>query len=182
MLDAAILVGGSSSRMGSDKALLDRCGRPAAVDLHHVLVEVGFDNVTLIGGDGSRFADHSVIHRVDTRPHQGPLGGILTALEATRSEWVLILAVDLPGVSKVDIEKVVEARRQHPFADIIHASSSEGPQPLFGWWRRSTAQTIDRALSMDRRSVRSVVGSLRTEHVEFEPSVLRNANRPEDLG
>jgi len=182
MLEAAILVGGSSSRMGSDKALLDRDGRPAAVDIHQVLVDVGFDNVTLIGGDGARFAEHCVIHRADSRPRQGPLGGILTALETTRSEWVLILAVDLPGVRKVDIERMVEARRQHPFVDIIHASSSDGPQPLFGWWRRSTAQTIDRALSMDRRSVRNVVGSLRTELVEFEPTVLRNANRPEDLG
>jgi molybdopterin-guanine dinucleotide biosynthesis protein A len=168
--------------MGSDKALLDRDGRPAAVDIHQVLVDVGFDNVTLIGGDGARFAEHCVIHRADSRPRQGPLGGILTALETTRSEWVLILAVDLPGVRKVDIERMVEARRQHPFVDIIHASSSDGPQPLFGWWRRSTAQTIDRALSMDRRSVRNVVGSLRTELVEFEPTVLRNANRPEDLG
>lgn len=182
MLEAAILVGGASTRMGHDKSLISIDGRPAAIHIHEMLTNLGFDRVLLVGGDGDRFDGFDVQHLPDTRPAQGPLGGILTALNDVRSEWALILAVDLPRIGPSDIERMMLARDEHRFDDVVHATSDEGPQPLFGWWRRSVVQTIDRSLLEDRRSVRALLGSLRVSTIQFESSSLLNTNRPEDLG
>jgi len=179
---AVVLVGGASRRMGTDKSLLIVDEQPAAIRLCRLLTEVGFDQVVLVGGSGDRFADGDFPHVVDIEPGRGPLEGVRTALASSSHEWTLVVAVDLHGLNSEAIRTMRDSLIAHPFDDVIHAMSSAGPQPLFGWWRRSTLQTIERELSLGRRSVRSVVGVLRHSTIEFAEGVLRNVNRPEDLG
>jgi len=180
---AVILVGGSSSRMGFDKATMSIAGVPNATRLGRLLIASGVGSVELVGGDGGRFAsDDEFPHRPDLSPGRGPLEGIRTGLLASPAEWTLFVAVDLVSLNVEAVTRMAASLSRHPFDDVIHAESSDGPQPLFGWWRRSVAQTIERQLSIDRRSVRDTVSMLRVATVEFAPEILRNANRPEDLG
>lgn len=179
---AVILVGGASSRMGRDKALMEVQDQPAAIRLARLLVDSGFVNVRLIGGSGERFRDCGFAHVPDLEQDRGPLEGIRTSLRSAEEEWTLVVAVDLIALDREAIRELKSALVNHPFDDVILASCSEGPQPLFAWWRRSSIQTIERELAMERRSLRNVVGLLRVATVEFPPEVLRNANRPEDLG
>ena len=179
---AVVLVGGASKRMGTDKALLAVEDQPAAMRICRLLDEVGFDEVVLVGGEGSRFEAHGQAHLPDLEPGRGPLEGIRSALAATTHDWTLVVAVDLLHLNDAAIRTMIEARADHPFDDVIHATSPDGPQPLFGWWRRSTLQTIERELSLGHRSVRNVVGMLRASMIDIPADVLRNVNRPEDLG
>lgn len=179
---AVILVGGSSSRMGRDKALMEIQNQPAAIRLASLLVDSGFVNVRLVGGSGDRFHHCGFTHLPDLEQGRGPLEGIRTSLMTATEEWTLVLAVDLIAVDGVALVAMREALTRHLFDDVVLASCSDGPQPLFGWWRRSSIQTIERELAQDRRSLRNVTNLLRVASVEFPPEVLRNANRPEDLG
>ena len=96
-----VLVGGRSSRMGRDKALLPFRGG--------VLAGVGGAG----GGNGRRetpcwWAIRTLCRAAalgypvipDLYPGEGPLGGILTALESSASaDWNLVVACDMPGLS-----------------------------------------------------------------------------------
>lgn len=168
--------------MGVDKATMNVGGEPAALRLCRILDEANFDEVVLVGGDPDRFSGSGRVHLTDLVPGRGPLEGIRTALAAAPCEWTLVIAVDLVAIDRSSVLSMVDALRDRPFDDVIHATSPDGPQPLFGWWRRAALQTIERELSLDRRSLRNVVDLLHISTVEMPTEYMLNANRPEDLG
>jgi molybdopterin-guanine dinucleotide biosynthesis protein A len=90
-----VLAGGKSTRMGTDKALLELGGRT----LVEIAVEKlrGFCAEVSIAGnrdDLSRFAPVVREERVDC----GPAAGIEAGLKAARQEWAMFVPVDVPLV------------------------------------------------------------------------------------
>lgn len=94
-MNAFVLAGGLSTRMGRDKALLELDGRPLIERALATLRALGF-SPRIIGArpDLARFAP--VI--ADNFSRMGPLGGIEAALTASDAEQNLFLAVDLPSL------------------------------------------------------------------------------------
>lgn len=95
----AVLVGGSSRRMGADKAFVEVDGRSLAQRALAGMRRAGADEVMSIGGEEtSRARLRAMGYRAvaDDAPGQGPLAGIVTALRAAGSSPVLIWAVDQP--------------------------------------------------------------------------------------
>lgn len=93
--DAAgfVLAGGQSTRMGTDKALVDFAGRPLIAHALHILREAGLDaKIAGALSDLSHFAP--VV--ADAKPGLGPLGGICAALGSTEAQWSVFLSVDMP--------------------------------------------------------------------------------------
>jgi molybdopterin-guanine dinucleotide biosynthesis protein A len=88
-----VLAGGRSSRMGSDKALLQLAGKPliehAVTKLRRVCAEVG------ILSSNPALAAYAPLVR-DIHPNCGPIGGIEAALAHSSHDWNLILPVDVP--------------------------------------------------------------------------------------
>ncbi|NBT20637.1 MAG: hypothetical protein EBT17_00645 [Actinobacteria bacterium] len=106
----AVLVGGASSRFGSDKALVKFDGRSL---LHHqlgTLRDAGIARRVYVGGEFREDVAESE-HVADLYPAQGPLGALISALSAASDlrfgtpavEVVVIVAVDLPLVTPATI-------------------------------------------------------------------------------
>jgi molybdopterin-guanine dinucleotide biosynthesis protein A len=127
-MEGFVLAGGQSRRMGRDKAgirwrqgtLLDHMIRLLSTVSHPVRV-VGRGKLP------------------DRIPGCGPLGGIQTALDATASEWNLIVAVDLPLLTPQFLERLklraltsprklvaVRVRRRFPLCLAVHRSLGPG--------------------------------------------------------
>jgi molybdopterin-guanine dinucleotide biosynthesis protein A len=110
MLDriaTVILCGGSSSRMGADKARLDWNGVSAIDRLLTLSRDLGIQMVLTAG------ADHGLPAVLDASPGEGPCGGILAAVPQLRAAGyarALVLAVDAPTVTASDIRPLLEAR------------------------------------------------------------------------
>ena len=94
---AYILVGGKSSRFGSDKALLEIEGRPLVVHLAAIAQQAA-GSVTLVG-QPARYEHLGLPIIPDTQADIGPLAGILAALEHSSQPWNLLLACDMPHVT-----------------------------------------------------------------------------------
>jgi molybdopterin-guanine dinucleotide biosynthesis protein A len=103
-IEAFILVGGRSSRLGSDKAFVKLGGKTLmrrSVDV----VRQAFPEspITVVAGNSTQFAIQAITADVpfifDLHEDRGPIGGLHAALAHTRSEWIFVLACDYPFVS-----------------------------------------------------------------------------------
>lgn len=100
----AVLVGGSSRRMGTDKARLALDGTPMAHLVERALFDGGAGTVVLVGGgadsNGNDDRDGAV---ADRWPGEGPLGGLATAVlhgaGTDGIEIVVVAACDQPDLS-----------------------------------------------------------------------------------
>src|SRR6266404_1170382 len=94
-VEGFILVGGQSSRMGSDKSQL-MFGARTGVQHIAAALRALTPKVSLVGAR----SEHAGLENIpDTFAHWGALGGIHAALAACKSEWAVIAACDLPFVS-----------------------------------------------------------------------------------
>ncbi len=96
-MSGIVLVGGYSRRMGVDKATLPWSGGGTLLD-HQIatLVAAGADPV-MIGGRADQNNPRPDLDWVtDTPGIPGPLGGLLTGLQACPLPWLAVLAVDMP--------------------------------------------------------------------------------------
>jgi molybdenum cofactor guanylyltransferase len=121
-----VLAGGKSSRMGSDKALLELAGKPlvlhATTKLRRLCAEV-----SILGSDSAleRFAP---LVR-DLHPGCGPLGGIEAALLSSKYDWNLVLPVDVPFLPTALLDAWLWSVLHRPIRDIKLAMLSVDSHP-----------------------------------------------------
>jgi molybdopterin-guanine dinucleotide biosynthesis protein A len=172
---AAVLAGGSSSRFGSPKADLEIEGRTFLERIVEMLLD-GFDTVYVCGGD-SEVLGSTLIH--DDRPHAGPLGGIVSALDRAGDRPVFITAVDMPLVTLDTVNRLATPAPGAGHARI--ARVDRRPQPLCGTYGKDLASLADRHLRYGDRSVMGFVTAIpHLELVDVTDGSLRNVNTPED--
>jgi molybdopterin-guanine dinucleotide biosynthesis protein A len=192
-VSAFILSGGASSRMGKAKGLLEFGGQPLILRIAR-LVEPLVSDVTAVGSP-ERYADLGL--RVIEDPQfgcpgertrtPGPLAGIASALTATRMDWNLILACDLPYLTAEWVDWLL-ARAKDSKRQIIMPRTAGGLEPLAAVYRRECAERITAALRRGIRKVTDAVEQFRIEvvdehdwrHVNPDGRVLRNMNAPRD--
>ena len=137
--------GGESSRMGVDKGLLE-IDEVAVIVRTARLVESVADSPCVVGGV-ELYRGLGLHAIVDDWPGAGPLGGIATALRASEAEWNLIVACDLPYLTRPWLEFL--AQRAHgSAADAVVPMNVRGAEPLCAMYR-------DALRASDSRSARS---------------------------
>lgn len=97
-----LMAGGRSRRMGRDKArLLHADGRELWRRQLSVLRELGAEECLIsCRPDQTCFAGESGVRRIfDQWPDAGPMGGIVSCLEAAATRRLLVLGVDLPEMT-----------------------------------------------------------------------------------
>ena len=82
--------------MGTDKALLVVDGRPLAVVAAEALRGAGATDVFAVGGDRAGLEAAGLRWVADRWPGEGPLGALVTALDASTADVVAVLACDRP--------------------------------------------------------------------------------------
>ena len=180
----AVLAGGSSRRMGRDKALVPApSGRPLAGVGVDALVAAGAVETVVVGGDRVALEAAGLEWIPDLHPGEGPLGGILTALDHTTTDLIVVLACDMPGISAEVPSALVDALRGDAAAAVAIAVFEGRDQPLTGAWRRSLAHAgLADAFASGERAPRRAMASLRTIRVPgLPPAELEDVDSDADL-
>ncbi len=185
MITVAIQAGGRSTRMGRDKALLPLGGRPL---IEHVLQRVeGLGDEVLI--TTNRPGDYAFLSQrmvEDRQPGAGALDGLLTALEAAHGARVLLLACDMPFVSRALLEHMLAIDTD---AEVVIPRREGKLQPLHAIYSKSCTGQVREALRTGEKRMISFFPHIHTRVVEqeildqYDPDGLSffNANTPEDL-
>lgn len=180
----AILAGGKGERLGGvPKGLLRREGRT----LIEAQLELGagFDEALVVANDPEPYREWGRIVP-DLLPGRGAPGGLHAALAHARSEWVLVLACDMPFVTSEVLEQLLEG--QGPQIDVVAYQVDGSLQPLPSLWRRAIAPEVGRLLE-GQPSLRALCEAFRLQRIEGEAlgridpgrRAVLSVNRPEDL-
>jgi len=193
----AVLVGGSSRRMGQDKALLELGGQTLLERAIGVL-ETVVEEVVVVGPRRQRYTDMGVGLVSDARPGLGPVGGIHTALLHGAGRAAFVLACDMPFVTPDLVRWIVgsdgsssvvspdDRRSARPIARFVR--DRHGAQPLCGLYTSGCLPAVERALDQGRLSAQDLLNHLESEYLEldtgavwYNPRLLANINALRDF-
>ena len=185
-ISAFILAGGSSTRMGSDKAFALLNGRTLLARMLEAARSLT-SNVHIVG-DPAKYGPFAPVVE-DIFRACGPLGGIHTALRSSVTDLNVILAVDTPFVSLALLQFLVTRARNVPAAIVTVAQANGGFQPLCAVYRRQFAEAAEQALRGGRHKIDVLFDSASTQVIGedelgsagFSPNIFRNLNTPDDL-
>lgn len=172
-----VLVGGASTRMGRDKALIEIGGRPLALAAAEALGSV-CDSVAFVG-DPERYKTLGLPVISDRQRGAGPLSGIEAALGATCSEWNFIAACDMPALNASLLRDLAAAAS-------LDAAVPQYPdgriEPLCAVYHRRCHAVAADALATGIRRISDFIARLRVRYVQVtDPQPFLNLNTPEDL-
>ncbi|OLB40600.1 MAG: hypothetical protein AUH11_01445 [Acidobacteria bacterium 13_2_20CM_57_17] len=160
-----ILAGGGSTRFGRDKALVEVGGTPMLERMVE-LVRGVTKQVKLVAAPG-KYSAFGVETIEDQWPGEGPLGGIIMALEdAAKSpgngEWNLIVSCDMPFLTREWLGFVCE-RATKSKAQVVLPHSASGPEPLCACWQTAAASKLRSGFERGVRKVTEGIALLRAE-------------------
>jgi len=184
-IEGYVLAGGESSRMGRDKAMLELDGVPLIVRAARLVDSIATG--TTIVGAPERFNGLAWKVIADDTPGSGPLGGIATALRASEAAWNLVIACDLPYLTKSWLEFLV-GRALDSDADAMLPMNERGAEPLCAMYNKRCEPVIRVALNRGTRKVTDGLAGLRIGTIEpaewkdfdSEGLLFKNMNSPAD--
>ncbi len=184
-VSAGILAGGNSSRMGTNKALLESRGETF---LTHIQKQCAFLPETILSlRRENRIPDVSVPWVLDEKENYGPLEGIYQLLKAARNDFVLVLAADMQCLDPSFLKAFLA--RLKPEDDCMVLKSREGLEPLCSVYSKSVLPVLEQMREQDIRRPRMLFDRVNTHFVTAEDLgltedrlsyLVSNINTPED--
>lgn len=180
-----ILAGGQSSRMGTNKALLEIEGEPLIQRLARRFI-AWFEQVVVVTNTPETYAFLNLPMVGDRIPGLGPLGGLEAGLTASRYEHTFFCAVDMPFVSEGLIRQMLDLAPGH---DIVVPVWNGEFEPMHAVYGHGCLGAISRNLDARRLRLISIFDEVRRRDLT-EAEVRRfgdpdrlffNCNTPEDL-
>jgi len=182
---AVILAGGRSTRMGRDKARLDLDGQPLLARQIALARSLGPVEILISARRETDYRDFHCPVVPDRVPEAGPLAGIAAALEAARAPLGLVLAVDLPHLTRTVLERLLAACA--PGRGVVPRLPA-GPEPLAAVYPRAAAPLAQEALAARRLAARDFATACaqagRVQFLDLPPELapqFANWNTPRDI-
>lgn len=179
-VEAFVLAGGKSSRMGRDKGMVLLQGKPM---ISYVLE--AFENtkipVNIIANDVAYRSFEFPVYN-DIVAEKGPMGGLLTAFENSESGVVFLVSCDMPLISSEAINRLLELADKDA---IVAATVGERVNPLFALYPLSLKQEVEERIASGRLKMTDLI--LENKHTLVpsiageSPNIFRNVNNEEEL-
>ena len=170
MTTGLIVAGGRSTRFGeTDKAVAELAGRPLVAHVANGL-ESHVDQLIVSCRRQQREAIAAALSEIDLPVsfafddrEVGPLGGICDGLQASDSEWTLVVGCDFPFVDTEAIETLASAEANAVDA-VVFQYPDGSIQPLCGRYRTHPARVgSQRLLSAGEYRAQALVETLSTQ-------------------
>jgi molybdopterin-guanine dinucleotide biosynthesis protein A len=183
-ITGVVLAGGRGRRMGGqDKGLIRFKGRPLvgyaleALDsvAAHILINANRNREAY-----ARFGYPVISDRTDT--YDGPLAGLLSAMRAAETPYVLTVPCDSPLVTGRLLERLCRVMAETG-AELCTAHDGERLHPVFLLAERRLVDSLERYLASGQRKTDLWLGQNRLILADFSdhPELFANINTPEEL-
>jgi len=177
-----VLAGGKSSRMGTDKALMEIDNEPLLGRMIR-LMEPFCHSVAISGfkADYLRFNKEIV---PDLTSGIGPVSGIYSVLKFSNSDWNLVVSVDTPFLNNDFFELLISDLGDF---DCIIPQHNSGVEPLAGLYNKHILPEIDAMIKNGDYKLMNLLAKLNIRYLDCNPLIQKhlrlfmNLNRMEDF-
>jgi molybdopterin-guanine dinucleotide biosynthesis protein A len=184
-MTGAILAGGRSTRMGTNKALLEFGGVRIIQGLLSKIRPL-FPEILIVANDQAAYADLGVPVIPDRIPEKGSLGGIYTAVYHSAFPQVFCIACDMPLASPAVIAHLCGLA---PGYDVVVPRTAEGYQPLHAVYGKTCLPHMEEMIGANRLKIDRLYPRVRVRTVDeaelrgLDPSLgcFINVNTREEL-
>lgn len=181
-IQALILVGGKSTRMGQDKSQMNYHGKAQWQYLADMLRGLGLEvHISCREDQRSTFEGENII--TDTFIDLGPYGAILSAFRANPNTAWLVVACDLPLLDFQTLSHLIDNRNPSAIATTYQSPESvEGfPEPLITIWEPKSYSPLLQFLAQGFSCPRKVLINSDTHILTPSvPTALTNVNTPDE--
>jgi molybdopterin-guanine dinucleotide biosynthesis protein A len=175
-----VLVGGKSTRMGTDKSELNYFGKPQKEVVKELLENSHLDTFYSVEKVSEKDVEVSKeIH--DKFLNLGPFGGICSAFQKDPNAAWFVLATDVPFVNDEIIKLVLQKRNPSKVATAIKGKGKEFPEPLITIYEPKAYPILLQYLAQGYSCPRKMLINSDVEIVEVEDDFIRNINTPEEF-
>ncbi|MGD1922098.1 MAG: molybdenum cofactor guanylyltransferase [Pleurocapsa sp.] len=187
-ITAIVLAGGESSRMGQDKALLTIgnqtllhkvCAIATEVSIIVYVVTPWIERYLFISSPRCRLVKEKLVLNAKSN---APIIGFVQALGLVQTEWVLLLACDLPYLSSSQVKQwSASLTTVLPTEIALLPRNFKGWEALCGFYRHSCLSSLEPYIENGGRSFQSWLGKHPVKELILKDrSCLFNCNTPED--
>ncbi|MCR4601106.1 MAG: molybdopterin-guanine dinucleotide biosynthesis protein B [Clostridia bacterium] len=178
-----ILAGGRSSRMGKNKAELGAVNEEGTFLQHLVSLGSPFNDVIVSQDVEGRYSIPGIRTVTDRTEGYGPLEGIIRILEASWTEYAVIVATDMPNMTG-ELLQALTSRVKGTEGCVVLTKEGR-PEPLCSVYSKKTLGELKVMISENLHSPRLLFDRVDTEFVGIEelgidPLTVYNVNTPEE--
>lgn len=181
-IEAFILAGGKSRRMGQDKGLM-QLGNKAMVRYTLEELEELHLPVSIISGR-AEYAVYGYSVFADIVEGRGPIGGLYTAMMKSRADHVLLLSCDTPGINAEAVNYLLSKAADN---QITVAGFENEINPLFAIYPRTMLQEVKKRMDTGKLRMHEFIDAnphkiVDLSWMEKQSNALSlNINTPEDV-
>ncbi len=181
-IEVYVLAGGKSSRMGQDKGMILFQNKPM---IQHILDEVKNMKLPInIVANNNAYKTFGFPVLKDIVQEKGPLGGILTAMNHSQADEVLILSCDMPFMTSKIIHHLISKSDQE---QICVAQSKEQLHPLCAIYKLTLKFEIEKRIAHGQLKMLDLILGVQSKIVNMDifekehSDAFVNINKPKDL-
>ena len=177
-----VLAGGRSTRMGTDKGLLQYHNQPQREYLYEQLQGLCNEVYMSIRPEQASEIPDRFKCIADENLYRGPLNGLLSAHHAFPKVAWLVVACDLPLVDKKVLKYLLDRRDKKAMATAFATRKTGLPEPLAAIWEPHGLQQAENHIKTAESSCpRKFLLNVETSLVYPEDDLwVANANEPEE--
>lgn len=163
---AAILAGGASSRMGTNKALLKVDGAPIITRTYQILARL-FHDVIIVTNTPEAYAFLPCRKVPDIYPNVGSIAGLHSALTHSVTESTFVTACDMPFVEPALIRYLCELQQSESGYDAVVPFSAGGQEPLHAVYSAKCKVVFENAIQDNERKILDILERINTRLVSW---------------
>jgi molybdopterin-guanine dinucleotide biosynthesis protein A len=183
LITGAILAGGESRRMGTNKALAIYKNKPLIQWVYDAMVPVCSEILVIANSGDFSFLNARVVN--DNFPGTGPAAGLEAALAAASNTLVLVASCDTPNLSADFFMYLID---NHDDNDISITGHDQTDEPLIGVYHQRIHPVFLESLNQGNNRPPAIIRQTRWQTIQvhsgldfYRNDLFLNLNSPQDL-
>ena len=178
-LTGIILAGGKSSRMGQDKGLMLLNGKPMVQHVIEAIQPLVGEVIIIANQEG--YANFGFPVYEDIIKDQGPLAGICTGLQFSKTQKNLIVSCDVPFIHEELLSLLI---KNSEGVDVAIPEKDGKTHQLIGVYDQSCLDVFMQELSRGQRKIKLAIEQLNYKVIDashIDKKVFNNINTKDDI-
>lgn len=182
ILNALVLAGGKSERMGQDKGAINWHRKEQRYYMADLLKNYADEVYISCRADQQQAIDTNYPVLTDTFTGLGPFGAILSAFREQPERAWLVIACDLPLLDNDTLDFLIANRDPSAIATGFESPHDGFPEPLITIWEPKSYPVLLSFLAQGYSCPRKVLINSEARIIQApQPAALMNVNTPEEL-